>query len=86
MGSFDRAQQPAHLRAGQHHGQALRPFRPDCIERRQFYLEDVFVEEQQAAKRLRLRAAGDRFLDGQMRQKLFDLWRAHFPRVPLAVE
>lgn len=80
-------QDGAHLLAGKHDRQSLRPRGADqLVEPRQLHLEHLSVEEKKRRERLVLGRGADPPLDGEAREKAGDFVASHLGRVALVVE
>jgi hypothetical protein len=84
--SLDRSQESADLVARKDHGQTLRSFGAYGIERAQLDFEHVLIKEKKTAQSLSLSARGYVAPDGQIGKEPFNLGRAYFAWMPLAVE
>jgi hypothetical protein len=68
-------QELANLFAAEHHGKPTRPSGARGVEISNVALQHIAVEEQDSGQGLVLRAGGDVTLDGQVREKRFDIGR-----------
>lgn len=86
-GSVDRPQQALNFFGRQHYGQTLAGLRRlDIIQPGEIGPQHFLVEKQQSALCLILRGCGNPPLHREVGEKRFDLARAHFLRMSLAME